>query len=113
MGGIILTSVVQQTSLAARDKDALQKYADEQQMLYQDLWVEAINAFLKTREDLLKRGVRVSYLAGGSDAVPWSMKLPDSLVDKVKDIAKADYATARRLYYTALMQFIDQHIDSR
>jgi len=99
--------------LAARDKDALQKYADEQQMLYQDLWVEAINAFLKTREDLLKRGVRVSYLAGATDAVPWNMKLPDSLIDQVKDVAKADYATARRLYYTALMQFLDRHIDSR
>ena len=113
MGGTILTSVVQQTSMAARDKEDLQKYADEQQMLYQDLWVEAINAFLQTREDLLKRGVRVSYLAGGTDAVPWNTKLPDSLVDTVKDVAKADYATARRLYFTALMQFIDQHIHSR
>ncbi|MCP4336044.1 MAG: hypothetical protein GY785_25660 [Gammaproteobacteria bacterium] len=103
--------LVQQTSLAQQDKDDLQEYADQNQMLYQDLWVEAIDRFLETREGMLKRGVRVSYFAGATDAVAWNMKLPKSLVSKVKRVAKADYASARRLYYTALMQYMDQHIN--
>lgn len=106
--------VVQQTRLAKRDRDRLQKYADKNRTLYQDLWAQAINEFLDRRADMLKRGVRISYLAGTTrDGIPWTMKLPNSLVVKVKRVAKADYASARRLYYTALMQFMDQHIHQK
>ncbi len=105
--------MVQQTNLAQRDKNALQKYADDNDMLYQDLWVTAINAFFDTREDMLKRRVRVSYFAGATGDVVWNMKLPKSLVTKVQRVAKADFSSARRLYYTALMQFIDNHIPAK
>lgn len=102
--------VVQQTSLAQRHKNELQEYADREAMLYQDLWVKAINDFLETRETMLKRGVRMSYLASATDSVAWNMKLPKTLVKKVKRVANTDFASARRLYYTALMQFIAQYI---
>ena len=80
-------------------------------MLYQDLWVSAIDEFCKRRERMLKDGLRMPYWAGGADTIPWSMKLPEEVVDRVKRVAKEDSASARRLYYTALMQYITQHID--
>lgn len=104
--------VVQQTHLDRESKDKLQKYADKQDLLYQDLWIEAINDFLEKREAMRKQEQRMFYLAGGTAAVAWSMKLPKEVVAKVKRVAKADHASVRRLYYTSLMLYIDQHINA-
>lgn len=71
----------------------------------------AIEEFMARRAQLVKQGLRVPYWAGGADTVPWSMKLPAEVVAQVKAVAKEDGASARRLYYTALMQYASQHIE--
>ncbi len=112
-GGIILPLVVQQTRLERNHKEALQAYAGENGMSYQDLWTDAVIEFLQARAGLLKQGVRVSYLATPSHAIIWSTKLSREVVDEVNLVAQTDYSSARRLYYTALVHFVENHIDKR
>jgi len=104
-----LSLVVQQTSLEERYLEWFKTYAEKNNLLLQDIWVDAIERFLAHRKKLLAQGKFPAYLAAPVGSVPWSMKLPRAIVDRVAAVVSEDSTSARRLYYTALVHYEQEH----
>ena len=107
------TLVPQQTTIEPHHQEWLINYAREEDILIKDLWARAINELLDHRLSLLEVGSIPRYSARSrGEQVPWSIKLPHPLVERVKAAAAEDNASVRIFYYTALLDFVHTYSES-
>ena len=90
------TLVPQQTSIEPHYQKWLINYARDQDILIKDLWERAINELLDSRAAVVEEGLIPRYAARSQDKqVPWSVKLPHPIVNRVKASAAEDSASVR------------------
>ena len=105
--------IQQQTQIESRYQAWLVNYAKEKDILIRDLWIRSINNLLALRLEWEERGAIPSYRARSrTDLVPWSVRLPEKLVNQVNAAVEEDHASVRTFYYTALMHFVADHSES-
>lgn len=107
------TLIPQQTNIEPHNQKWLLKYADEHDILKQDLWQRAINNLLAYRLKVIEKGETPRYSARSrGELVAWSVRLPHPLVERVKAAVEEDQTSVRLFYYTALLDFIGDHMES-
>ncbi|MGI9286870.1 MAG: hypothetical protein ACR2P1_15900 [Pseudomonadales bacterium] len=105
--------VPQQTTIEPHHQEWLVNYARDEDILIKDLWERAINELLDSRASVVEEGLVPRYAARSQGKqVPWSVKLPHPIVNRVKAAAAEDNASVRIFYYTALLDFVHTYSES-
>ncbi len=106
------TLIPQQTTIEPGHQEWLLNYARDNSILKQDLWQMAINNLLAHRMKEIKKGRTIRYPARSrGELVPWSVRLPKALVERVRTVIEEDQTSIRLFYYTALLDFIGDHME--
>jgi predicted transcriptional regulator len=101
--------VVKQIGLPDEDQKKLKHYALDNDKEIQEVTDEAILEFFDGRDEKIKRKERPEYNLSPKDSELFSTRLDPKVAAKVDKVAKEDGATARRIIYTGLREFIKKH----
>ena len=106
--------IPQQTHIETTHQAWLVHFAHDHDILVQDLWIRAINNLLARRLTWAKRDGIPYYRAKSTlNLVPWSVRLPMKIVDRVNAAVEYDHTSVRTFYYTALVDFVVAHMETK
>ncbi len=94
-----------QTTAPASIVHALKGYSGYSGLSLQSVCEDAVNDFLKYRSERKKEGGSVFYITSPRGSIPFNLVLPVRLSTKVRNAAKVDTVSIRRVLYTALVHY--------
>ena len=100
-----MTLILQQTKVEPELVSALKIYARDHNETLQDVYAKAIREFIDVFKNIDPVERRPIFYASPSAGSTINLKLPEPLKDVALELATKEQASARRLYYTALVRF--------
>lgn len=100
---------IKQTTVSEALIKAIKVYAAQNDLLILDVHEQAIQSLIKHRNRIEKKGKKIVYLVGPGEGKEVNIKLSESLLAKLADIAEHDNVPIRRILYTALLYFAYDH----